>query len=50
MEILFVLVPLSVLMIGAAAAAFVWAARDGQLDAGAAEAARALRDEEPPAP
>lgn len=41
------LVPLSLALIGVAAAAFVWAVRDGQLDADQADAARALRDEDP---
>lgn len=44
------LVPLSVLLLGIAIGAFVWAAHSGQLDADDDAAARVLRDEEPPAP
>ena len=50
MEILFVLIPLSLLLVALAAGAFVWAARDGQLDADPVEADRLLRDDRPPAP
>lgn len=50
MEILFVLIPLSIVLVALAAAAFLWAVHDGQFDAGEADAARALRDDEPPAP
>lgn len=32
MEILFILIPLSTVLIGLAVAAFVWAVRDGQFD------------------
>jgi len=45
MEILFVLVPLSLLLVALAAGAYVWAARSGQLDADDAAAAAPLRDE-----
>ena len=50
MEILFVLVPLSVVLVVAAAAAFAWAVHRGQFEADDADAARPLRDEAPPAP
>jgi cbb3-type cytochrome oxidase maturation protein len=50
MEILFVLIPLSVVLLGIAVGAFVWAAHSGQLEAPDEVAARVLRDDEPPAP
>ena len=50
MEILFVLIPLSLVLIALAAGAFVWAARTGQFDADRDDAARVLRDEDPPTP
>ena len=50
MEILFVLVPLSLLLVALAVGAFVWAAHSGQLDAGQDVAARVLRDDQPPRP
>ena len=46
MEILFVLIPLSALLVGLAVWAFVWAVRDGQFEAG--EDAARLPDDEPP--
>ena len=50
MEILFVLIPLSAVLIGLAVAAFVWAVRDGQFEA--PEDAARLRDDDraPPGP
>jgi cbb3-type cytochrome oxidase maturation protein len=48
MEILFVLIPLSVLLVAVAIGAFVWAAHSGQFDAADDVAARVLRDDEPP--
>ncbi len=50
MEILFVLIPLSLVLVALAVGAFVWAVHHGQFDADDADAARALRDDEPPAP
>lgn len=50
MEILFVLIPLSVVLVAIAIGAFVWAAHSGQFDAADDVAARVLRDDEPPAP
>jgi cbb3-type cytochrome oxidase maturation protein len=46
MEILFVLIPLSVVLVAVAVGAFVWAAHSGQLDASDDAAARVLRDED----
>lgn len=48
MDILFVLIPLSVLLIALAVGAFVWAVRDGQFDA-LDDAAR-LPPDDPPRP
>lgn len=48
MEILLVLIPLSIVLIVAGVAAFVWAVRDGQFENLDAEAARVLDDEGPP--
>jgi cbb3-type cytochrome oxidase maturation protein len=50
MEILFVLIPLSVVLVAIAIGAFVWAANSGQFDAADEAAARVLRDDGPPAP
>ena len=44
------LIPLSLVLVALAAGAFAWAAHDGQLDGDEADAARALRDDEPPVP
>jgi cbb3-type cytochrome oxidase maturation protein len=47
MEILFVLVPLSIVLVALAAGAFAWAAHSGQLDGDERDAAQPLRDEDP---
>jgi cbb3-type cytochrome oxidase maturation protein len=47
-EILYVLIPLSMVLVAIAVGAFVWAAHSGQLDAADDAAARVLRDEDPP--
>jgi cbb3-type cytochrome oxidase maturation protein len=44
-EILFVLIPLSIVLVGIGVAAFIWAVRSGQFDTGE-EAAR-LPDDDP---
>lgn len=46
-DILLILIPLSIVLIGLAAAAFVWAARDGQFEA--LDEAPQLPPDEPPA-
>ena len=50
MEILFVLIPLSLVLVGLAVGAFVWAVHRGQFDADDDAAARVLRDDEPRPP
>ena len=51
MTILLVLIPLGLLLLGVAVAAFVWAVRNGQFDDLEDEAGRILFDEDvPPAP
>lgn len=42
------LIPLSVLLVAVAVAAFIWAAHSGQFDASDDVAARVLRDDGPP--
>jgi cbb3-type cytochrome oxidase maturation protein len=49
MEILFVLIPLSAVLIAIAVAALVWAVKDGQFEA-PDDPGRLLRDDEPPPP
>ena len=49
MSVLYVVVPLALLVVGAAVWAYLWAARDGQFDDLATPAVRALHDD-PPAP
>ena len=50
MEILFVLIPLSLVLVGLAVGAFVWAVHGGQFDAGEEEAGSPLRDDPRPPP
>ena len=50
MSVLFVVVPLALLVVGAALAAYVWAARTGQFDDTVTPAVRALEDDEPARP
>ncbi len=45
-SILFVVLPLAVLIVGAAVAAFVWAARQGQFDDTHTPAVRMLHDDD----
>lgn len=49
MNVMYVIVPLALIVVGAAVAAYVWAARDGQFDDLTTPALRALHDE-PPVP
>jgi cbb3-type cytochrome oxidase maturation protein len=48
MSVLLIVVPLALLVVGAAVAAYLWAARDGQFDDLTTPAVRALH-EDPPA-
>lgn len=50
MSVLFLVVPLALLLVGVAVAAFAWAARRGQFDDLTTPALRALQDdaEQPP--
>jgi cbb3-type cytochrome oxidase maturation protein len=48
-SVLYVVVPLALLVVGAAVWAYLWAARDGQFDDLATPSVRALHDD-PPAP
>lgn len=50
MTILLLLVPISVLLLGVAIAAFVWAVRDGQFDELETPALDVLREDPPAAP
>ena len=50
MTILLLLVPISVLLLGVAIAAFVWAVRDGQFDELETSALDVLREDPPAAP
>lgn len=50
MTVLFVVLPLTILISVFAVAAFVWAARAGQLDDLTTPALRMLADESPPEP
>lgn len=45
MSILFIVLPLAILLVGAAVAAFVWAARQGQFDDTRTPAVRMLHDD-----
>jgi cbb3-type cytochrome oxidase maturation protein len=45
MSVLFLVLPLALLVVGAAVAAFVWSARSGQYDDLDTPAVRMLRDE-----
>ena len=49
MSVLLIVVPLALLIVGAAVAAYLWAARDGQFDDLGTPAVRALHDDVPPA-
>ena len=46
MEIVFVLLPLALILVGIAAALFIWAIRSGQYDDIETEAAKVLLDDE----
>lgn len=48
MSVLFLVLPLALLLAGAAIAAFVWAARRGEFDDLTTPAIRALHDDDPP--
>ncbi len=48
MTVLFVLVPLALVIAGSAVVAFLWAARDGQLDDLETPAMRILEDDDAP--
>lgn len=50
MSVLFLVLPLALLLVGAAIAAFVWAARRGEFDDLTTPAIRALHDDDPPPP
>lgn len=47
MSVLFLVLPLALILVGAAIAAFVWAARRGEFDDLTTPAIRALHDDEP---
>jgi cbb3-type cytochrome oxidase maturation protein len=47
MSVLYIVVPLALLIVGAAVAAFVWAASRGQFDDVDTPAIRMLHDDEP---
>lgn len=47
MSVIYLLLPLALLLAGAAVAAFVWAARKGQLDDLVTPAVRAILDDAP---
>lgn len=46
MSVLFIVVPLAMLLVGGAVAAFVWSARSGQMDDLDTPAVRMLHDDE----
>lgn len=48
MSVLYIVVPLALVVVGAAVAAFMWAARRGQFDDLDTPAVRALHDDEKP--
>lgn len=50
MSVIYLVLPLALLLIGAAVAAFLWATRRGQFDDLATPAVRALHDDPPPPP
>jgi cbb3-type cytochrome oxidase maturation protein len=50
MSVLFVLVPVALLLVAVAVAAFVWAARKGQFDDLTTPALRAVHDDDPRGP
>ncbi|MCA2983718.1 cbb3-type cytochrome oxidase assembly protein CcoS [Gemmatimonas sp.] len=45
MSVIFIVLPLAILIVGAAVGAFVWSARTGQMDDLETPAVRMLRDE-----
>lgn len=45
MSVIFIVLPLAILIVGAAVGAFVWSARTGQMDDLDTPAVRMLRDE-----
>ena len=49
MSVLLIVVPLALLVVGAAVWAYLWAARDGQFDDLTTPAVRALHEDPPPA-
>lgn len=50
MSVVLVILPLALLVVGAAVAAYVWAARSGQFDDTETPASRVLVDDAEPAP
>ncbi len=48
MSVLFIVVPLAMLLVGAAVAAYMWSARTGQMDDLDTPAVRMLHDDDPP--
>jgi cbb3-type cytochrome oxidase maturation protein len=48
MSVMYILVPVTLVVIGCAVAAYVWAARKGQFDDLSTPALRILHDDEPP--
>jgi cbb3-type cytochrome oxidase maturation protein len=46
MDVLYILIPLALLFVGAALAAFIWAVNDGQFDDTEGPAVRMLMDDE----
>ncbi len=50
MSVLYLVLPLALLLLAGAIAAYAWAARRGQFDDLTTPAVRALHDDEPPPP
>ena len=48
MSVIYIVLPLALVIVGVAVAAFVWAARRGQFDDLTTPAMRVLHDDEPP--
>jgi cbb3-type cytochrome oxidase maturation protein len=48
MSVLYLVVPVALLLVGGAVAAFLWAARRGQFDDVTTPALRAIVDDDPP--
>ena len=46
MSVLFIVLPLALVIVGAAVAAFIWSARDGQMDDLETPAIRVLHDDD----